>query len=110
MTDAFHDHSADQAPQEAHATVASPKAMGITLILMVLGVIAVILILVTYFDAFMSNYDAEINETSAVSGPTWEAKQVSLEKLNAYGWVNATTAHQPIDLAVDQVIAEYASN
>jgi len=58
----------------------------------------------------MSNYDAEINETSAISGPTWEAKQASLEKLNTYGWVNETTAHQPIDLAIDQVIAEYASN
>ena len=110
MTDAFHDHSNDQAPQEAHAAVASPKALGITLILMVLGVIAIILILVAYFDNFMSNYRAEINETSAISAPTWEAKQASIQKLNSYGWVNNTTAHQPIENAIDQVITEYASN
>ena len=110
MTDAFHDHSNDPAPQEAHAQVASPKAMGITLILMVLGVLAVIFILVAYFDNFMSNYEAEINETSALSAPTWEEKQAALESLNSYGWVDADTAHQPLDLAMDQVIAEYASN
>ena len=73
MTDAFHDHSHDEAPQQAHAEVASPKAMGITLILMVLGVLAVIIILVAYFDSFMSNYRAEIDETSALSAPTWWA-------------------------------------
>ena len=110
QTDAFHDHSNDQAPQEPHAEVASPKALGITLILMVLGVIAVILILVAYFDNFMSNYRAEINETSAISEPTWQAKQASLATLNSYGWVNNTTAHQPLDIAIDQVITEYASN
>ncbi len=108
--DAFHDHSQDAAPQEAHAQVASPKALGITLIIMVLGVLAVIFILVAYFDNFMSNYRAEINETTAISGPTWEAKQASIESLNSYGWVNDTTAHQPLDNAIDQVIAEYASN
>jgi len=110
MTDAFHDHSNDEAPQEAHAQIASPKALGITLILMVLGVLAVIFILVAYFDNFMSNYHAEINETSAISGPAWEAKQASLESLKDYGWVNSTTARQPIDNAIEQVIAEYASN
>ncbi|MBL4808670.1 MAG: hypothetical protein JKY43_01255 [Phycisphaerales bacterium] len=110
MTDAFHDHSNDPAPQEAHAQTVSPKALGITLILMVLGVLAVIFILIAYFDNFMSNYHAEINETTAISGPTWEAKQTSLQSLNTYGWVNNTTAHQPIDNAVEQVITEYASN
>lgn len=110
MSDAFHDHSNDPAPQEAHTATASPKALGITLILMVLGVLAVIFILVAYFDSFMSNYYAEINETSAISGPTWEAKQAKLAEMSTYGWVDAETAHQPIDLAIDQVIAEYASN
>tara|TARA_R110002096_G_scaffold173781_5_gene348471 strand:+ start:115874 stop:116206 length:333 start_codon:yes stop_codon:yes gene_type:complete len=110
MTDAFHDHSHDEAPQVAHTATASPKALGITLILMVLGVLAVIFILVAYFDNFMSNYRQEISETSALSAPTWEAKQASLEQLNTYGWVNETTAHQPIEAAMDQVIAEYANN
>lgn len=110
MTDAFHDHSADAAPQDAHTATASPKALGITLIFMVLGVLAIIFILVAYFDSFMSNYHAEINETTAISGPTWVAKQASLESLNSYGWVNATTAHQPIGNAIEQVISEYASN
>lgn len=110
MTDAFHDHSNDPVPQEAHAQVASPKALGITLILMVLGVLAVIFILVAYFDNFMSNYRKEVSETSALSAPTWEAKQVKLTELNSYGWVDADTAHQPLDQAMEQVLAEYASN
>ncbi len=110
MTDAFHDHTHDEAPQEAHAEVASPKAMGITLILMVLGVLAVIIILVAYFDSFMSNYRAEIDETSALSAPTWEEKQAVLAKLDTYGWVDAETARQPLELAMDQVIAEYNGN
>jgi len=108
--DAFHDHSNDPAPQEPHTATASPKAMGITLILMILGVLAVIFILIAYFDNFMSNYRAHINETTALSAPTWEAKQASLATLNSYGWVNDTTAHQPLDNAIDQVITEYASN
>lgn len=110
MTDAFHDHSKDATPQEAHAQVASPKALGITLILMVLGVLAVIFILVAYFDNFMSSYRHEVSETSALSAPTWEAKQAKLAELNAYGWVDADTAHQPLDQAMEQVLAEYASN
>jgi hypothetical protein len=110
MTDAFHDHTNDAAPQQAHAEVASPKAMGITLILMVLGVLAVIIILVAYFDSFMSNYEAQVNETSALSAPTWEEKQAVLAKLNTYGWVDAENARQPLELAMDQVIAEYNGN
>ena len=110
MTDAFHDHSNDAPPQEAHTATASPKALGITLILMVLGVLAVIFILVAYFDNFMSNYRQEVSETSALSAPTWEEKQVTLERLNSYGWVNETTAHQPLESAMDQVIADYANN
>lgn len=110
MTDAFHDHSQDAAPQEAHAATASPKALGITLILMVLGVLAVIFILVAYFDNFMSNYRQEVSETSALSAPTWEAKQAKLAELNTFGWIDADTARQPIDNAIDQVVSEYASN
>jgi hypothetical protein len=110
MTDAYHDHSNDAAPQEAHADVASPKAMGITLILMVLGVLAVIIILVAYFDSYMSKYKAQVNETSALSAPTWEEKQAVLAKLDTYGWVDSETARQPIDLAIEQVIAEYNEN
>ena len=110
MTDAFHDHSADKAPQEAHAATASPKALGLTLIGMVLGVLIVIFVLIAYFDNFMSNYRKEISETSALSAPTWEEKQAKNEQLNTYGWVDADTARQPIDLAIEQVIAEYQSN
>ncbi|MBO6513751.1 MAG: hypothetical protein JJ974_07290 [Phycisphaerales bacterium] len=110
MTDAYHDHSNDPAPQEAHAQVASPKALGLTLIFMVLGVLAVIFILVAYFDNFMSNYRQEVNETSALSAPTWEEKQAKLAELDTYRWVDAQTASQPIDQAMEEVIAEYASN
>lgn len=110
-TDSYHTHSdSEPKPQQAHAATASPKALGITLILMVLGVLAVIFVLVVYFDNYMDNYKSEINETSALTAPTWEEKQAKLAELGTYGWVDSDTARQPLEAAMEQVINEYASN
>jgi Na+-transporting methylmalonyl-CoA/oxaloacetate decarboxylase gamma subunit len=106
--DAYHTHTRDEgAPQHEHGATASPKALGITLIVMVLGVLVVILGLVVYFDNYMSNYEASVNETDEISGATWNEIQEHKAALEQYAWLDANTVRIPLSEAKAQVIAQY---
>lgn len=98
--DNWHQHTAAEGmPQEEHGAQASAKALGLTFIFMVLGVLFVIIVLKVYFDSYMSSYRAKINENTDAAAIHWEMKNEILDGM------------QPsIDLATEQVIAEYASS
>ncbi len=97
--DNWHHHTTEEGvPQEEHTAQASAKALGLTFIFMVLGVLFVIIVLKVYFDSYMSSYKAKIEENTTAAAQTWELKQ---DKLNAMAPVVA--------IASEQVIAEYAS-
>lgn len=98
--DQWHQHTAAEgAPQEEHAAQASAKALGLTFIGMTLGVLFVIIVLVVYFQNYMSNYRTMINENTEAAAISWIEKQEVLSKID-----------EPIDAAMEAVIAEYASN
>ena len=98
--DNWHQHSAEEGmPQGEHAAQVSTKAMGLTIITMTLGVLFVIIVLVVYFNNYMSNYKSIINETTTAAAATWEENQKIFAMID-----------EPIDRAMEVVIAEYASN
>lgn len=98
--DNWHQHSADEGmPQEEHGAQASAKALGFTIIGMVLGVLLVIIVLKVYFDSYMSKYEAKINEGTEEAALIWHEKQ---DTLNAMA--------PGVAVATERVIAEYAAN
>jgi hypothetical protein len=98
--DDWHQHDASEgAPQQEHAAQASAKAMGLTIIGMTLGVLAVIFILVIYFQNYMSGYKAMINENTEGAAAASVYRESELAKIK-----------EPVEGAIEAVIAEYASN
>jgi hypothetical protein len=98
--DNWHQHTtAEGMPQEEHGAQASAKALGLTFIFMVLGVLFVIIVLYIYFDSYMDSYKAKINENINAGEVSWNEKQQIL-----------TNIEPSIQIAAEQVIAEYAAN
>lgn len=109
--DNYYSHSqAEGAPQAEHVSHVSPKVLGITLIVMVLGVLVVILGLVIYFDSYMSKYDAQVNETDEISAATWDEIQAKKASLAGHAWVDPETVRIPLDEAIEHTLAEYAQD
>lgn len=111
--DAWHQHTtAEGRPQEEHGAHATTKALGLTFIIMVFGVIAVILVLVIYFNSFVSRFSAERQEGTAMMAPAYNAKLAAQRHLDSFGWVDqqAGTAHIPLPNAIDRVVEEYRTN
>jgi len=98
--DNWHQHTtAEGAPQEEHGAQASAKALGLTFIFMVLGVLFVIIVLKVYFDSYMSSYRAKIDQNTTAAAETWEWKQGIFDDMAPV-----------VSIATEQVIAEYASS
>ena len=108
--DEWHQHSPDEgAPQIEHGAHANPTALAITFVAMILGVAFVIVVLVAYFNNYVSTIKAEKQEGVTIAEPFEASKAEALAHLNAYGWVDHQTVHVPVSNAMDQVIARYAS-
>lgn len=108
--DDWHQHSAaDGVPQDEHAAQASVKALGMTFIIMTVGVILTILVLVAYFKSYVGSYRAKVQEGTAIMQPAFEAKLSARKHLEEFGWIDrdAQTVHIPLDRAMEQVVAEY---
>ena len=98
--DNWHKHTPEEGvPQEEHGTHASAKALGLTFIFMVLGVLFVIIVLKVYFDSYMSSYRAKINENTEQAAEIWHQKNDMLNEMAP-----------SVRIATEQVIAEYASS
>ena len=64
--DNWHQHTAAEGvAQHAHGAQASAKALGITFLVMVFGVIATILVLIAYFNTAFSSYQASQTEAAS---------------------------------------------
>src|SRR5690606_28194427 len=103
--DAWHQHTAAEGvPQHEHGAHTSAKALGLTFIIMVFGVIAVILVLVLYFNSYVSGYKARQQETTAMMEPAFNAKIAARKQLEEFGWAdaNAGTVRIPLDRAIDK--------
>mgnify|MGYP003571154332 CR=1 FL=1 len=108
--DDWHQHTPDEgAPQVEHTAAANPTALAITFIAMILGVAFVIVVLVAYFNNYVSTIKAEKQEGVTIAEPFEASKAEALAHLNAYGWVDHQTVHIPVSDAMDRVVARYAS-
>ncbi len=108
--DAWHHHTtAEGAPQPEHGAHASARALGLTFIVMVLGVIFVILVLVAYFNSYVSSFRAERQEGTTAMRPAFEDKVAAHRRLGEFGWVDQAsgTVHIPLDHAIDRVVDQY---
>jgi hypothetical protein len=111
--DAWHQHTTEEGrPQEEHGAYATTKALGITFIIMVFGVIAVILVLIIYFNSFVSRFSAERQEGTAMMAPAYNDRLAAQRHLDSFGWLDrdAGTAHIPLPNAIDRVVEEYRNN
>jgi Tfp pilus assembly protein PilE len=111
--DAWHQHTAAEGmPQHEHGAHASAKALGLTFIVMVVGVILVILVLIAYFNSYVSGFKARQQEGTAVMAPAFNEKLAARERLNSHGWIDrdAGTVHIPVPQAIDAVVNEYRQN
>lgn len=110
--DNWHQHSAAEgAPQHEHGSHMTVKALGMTFVIMTVGVILTILVLVLYFNSYVGKYKAEQTEGTAMMEPAFNAKLAAQEKLSGYEWVDrdARTVRIPLEQASRSVIAQYES-
>ena len=105
-------HSSDEAlPQVEHAQHVSTKALGITLVMIVFGVLFVLLILSAYFSSYTTQVRAEKQEGTSSAADYLSYRSGMDRRLAETGWVDRTnqTLHIPLDRAVELVVDEYRS-
>lgn len=108
--DAWHQHTAAEGvPQHEHGSQTNAKALGLVFLVMVFGTVAVIAVLIVYFNTTSDRFRSRLQEGSALMAPTWNAKVAARERLEGFGWVDqeAGTAHTPVSAAMDRVIEDY---
>lgn len=108
--DQWHHHTAAEGvPQVEHGSHASSKALGLTFIAMVVGVIAIILILIVYFNTYVSAFKSQQLEGTVLMVPAYNAKLAAREHLGSHGWIDrqAGFVHIPVEDAMRKVIADY---
>lgn len=110
QADAWHRHTSDEGgPQTEDGAHASSKALGLTLLAIVFGVAAVIIVLVIYFNSYQSRYKAMRQEGTTSAIDAINAKTDGLAHLSSYGWIDREggVAFVPVTDAADLVLAEY---
>lgn len=111
--DAWHQHSTGEgAPQHEHGAHMTVKALGMTFIVMTVGVIVTILLLVWFFNTTVSKYKAMQTEGTSMMEPAFNAKLAARKQLGEFGWIDrdAKTVHIPVESAMQRVLADYANN
>lgn len=126
MSDTQHSHSqghdhghddwfthdpAEVAPQGEHASHISSKALGVTFLVTVFGILFVVLFLSLFFSVYKTDAREMIREGTDTAEPYMRYRAASKERLAASGWVDreAGTVHMPIGLAMDEVVESYAT-
>ena len=68
-----------------------------------------ILVLIAYFNSYVSGFKAERREGTALMKPAFEAKVAAKQRLEEFGWIDreAGTVHIPLNNAIDKVVNEY---
>ena len=103
-------HSSDEAlPQVEHAQHVSTKALGITLLLIVFGVLFVLLIISAYFSSYTTQVRAERQEGTSSAAEYLSYRSGMDRRLAETGWIDRTnqTLHIPLDRAIELVVDDY---
>lgn len=105
-------HSNEEAlPQVEHAQHVSTKALGITLVAIIFGMLFVLLILTAYFSSYTTQVRAELQEGTISANDYLSYRSGIDRRLAETGWIDRTnqTLHIPLDRAVELVVDEYRS-
>jgi len=89
MSDDWFSHQGESAPQSEHASHISPRALGVTFLIIVFGVLFVVLVLVAYFNAYNGATLAQKREgIEFVAQDYLDYKSISRQTLSRTAWVN----------------------
>ncbi|MEM1184108.1 MAG: hypothetical protein AAGI53_03810 [Planctomycetota bacterium] len=103
-------HSGDEAlPQVEHAGHVSTKALGISLVLIVFGVLFVLLLLTAYFNSYVTQKKADLEESTTAAAGYMQYRSESTGHLNETGWIDRDNEklHIPLDRAIEFVVEDY---
>jgi hypothetical protein len=109
-TDAWHDHRGEAPPQEQHGEV-SPFVIALLGVVSTVVLVAMILILVFYFDQVLLDQRVVKQEQWDVRGEARAVEAQWRQELTGYRWADpqAGTVALPIADAVRSVSTEYAT-
>ena len=110
--DEWHHHSAAEEglPQREHGAKVSPTALGVTFVVMTLGVAFTIVVLTAYFNSYNVRYRSSKQEGVVSARAAYElSRDQANARLREFGWIDRTagTVHVPLDLAAERIVAEY---
>ncbi len=103
-------HASDEAaPQAEHAGHVSTKALGVTLLIIVFGVLFVILLLSAYFSSYTTQLKAEKQEGVGSAQEYMSYRSSMQRRLEGTGWIDrdAGTLHIPLERAMSMVVEDY---
>lgn len=108
--DWFRHDEGDGVPQAEHAAHVSSKALGITLIGMVFGVLFVVVLLSLYFNTYKTTKVAQYQEHTRAADPYLAYKAQMETQLNRVEWIDreAGVVRIPVGMAADRVVQQYA--
>ncbi len=107
--DWFRHGSDEAAPQAEHAGQVSTRAVGVTLLVIVFGVLFVILLLSAYFSSYTTQLKAEKQEGVGSAQEYMSYRTTAQRRLEAAGWIDreAGKLHIPLERAMSMVVDEY---
>lgn len=107
--DSWHRHTPDEGGwQEEHGAHASPKALAMTFVAMVLGVVFTVVVLIVFFENYTSKFKVSVEETTEIGELARLDKSKALGRLNQGGWLDSDSVQIPIDRAMERVVAKRA--
>lgn len=107
--DWFRHTPAEGLPQQEHAAHVNTTAIGLTLLVIVFGVLAMVIVLSMYYVSYTTNLKAERQEGTQSAAAYLAYRDNAESALSSFGWADrdAGKVNIPIDRAMDDVVAYY---
>ncbi len=103
-------HSPEEGlPQHEHAGHVNTTTIGLTLLVIVFGVLGTVILLSMYYVSYTTTLKAERQEGTQSAAEYLAYRDNAERALSSFGWAdrNAGKVNVPIDRAMDEVVAYY---
>ncbi|HHN77646.1 MAG TPA: hypothetical protein ENK11_03090 [Phycisphaerales bacterium] len=103
-------HSPEEGlPQHEHAGHVNTTSIGLTLLVIVFGVLGLVILLSMYYVSYTTTLKAERQEGTRSAAEYLAYRDSAERALSSFGWAdrNAGKVNLPIDRAMDDVVAYY---